>query len=169
MENINNKKGFTLVELILYVAIGSIVLLVITSFFQTNLSSRAKIKAISEVDQQGAYLMQTITQTIVNAEAINSPSIGTSATTLSLDVVDVADDPTLFNNISTYIYLTEGVATPIALNSNLVEVSNLSFTNMSKVSTLGNIRIQFDISFVNNTNRNEYDWTKTFYGSASLR
>ncbi|MBT4448042.1 MAG: prepilin-type N-terminal cleavage/methylation domain-containing protein, partial [Candidatus Komeilibacteria bacterium] len=53
MENINNKKGFTLVELILYVAIGSIVLLVITSFFQTNLSSRAKIKAISEVDQQG--------------------------------------------------------------------------------------------------------------------
>ena len=40
---------------------------------------------------------------------------------------------------------------------------------MSKVSTPGNIRIQFDLSFVNNTNRNEYDWTKTFYGSASLR
>ncbi|MBT6067808.1 prepilin-type N-terminal cleavage/methylation domain-containing protein, partial [bacterium] len=95
MKIFSNKKGFTLVELILYVAIGSIILLIITSFFQTNLSSRAKVKSITEVDQQGAYLMQTITQTIVNAEAINSPSIGTSATTLSLDVVDVADDPTL--------------------------------------------------------------------------
>ena len=113
--------------------------------------------------------MQTIVQTILNAEDINSPSIGTSASSLSLDVVEVANNPTIFNNISTYIYLSEGVITPIALNSNLVEVSNLSFTNMSKVSTPGNIRIQFDLSFVNNTNRNEYDWTKTFYGSASLR
>ena len=118
MENINNKKGFTLVELILYVAIGSIVLLVITSFFQTNLSSRAKIKAISEVDQQGTQIMQTIVQTILNAEDINSPSIGTSASSLSLDVVEVANNPTIFNNISTYIYLSEGVITPIALNSN---------------------------------------------------
>jgi len=153
----------------LYVGIGSVILLVLTLFFQTNLATRAKVKTMAEVNQQGAQIMQIINQTIVNAEAINSPSAGVSASSLSLDVVGASDDPTVFNQTTTNIYITEGVGSPLALNSSLVEVSNLSFTNMSKTDTPGNVKVQFTLTFVNNSGRFEYDFSKTFYSSVSLR
>lgn len=155
--------------MILYVAIGSIVLLAITGFFQNNLTARSKTKAITEVDQQGAQIMQTITQAIINAESINSPAVGGSTNTLSLAMADVASNPTVFSQAATYIYISKGANTPVALNSSLVEISNLTFTNMSQANTPGNIRIQFTLNFINNSGRFEYQWSKTFYDSVSLR
>ncbi|PLX24969.1 hypothetical protein C0580_03515 [Candidatus Parcubacteria bacterium] len=165
----NKQKGFTLIELILYIGIASVVLLVITSFFQMTLSSKAKNKTILEVEQQGMQVMQIITQAVINSEGITSPSAGNSSSGVVLDVVTVSDDPTVFDLSGGTIRITEGAGSPINITSSLVNVDSLIFENLSKADTAGILRIEFTISYINNAGRNEYDWSKTFYSSISLR
>jgi len=162
-------EGFTLVELLLYISIASIMLLTTTLFLQTLLESRVKNQTISEVQAQGAQVMHIITQTIRNAEAITSPAQGASASSLTLDVVDVGDDPTVFDLSSGVLRITEGAGSAIAITNSRVLVSGLSFENLSRTDTPGTLRVEFTITHTNSEGRNEYNFSKTFYGSASLR
>ena len=57
----------------------------------------------------------------------------------------------------------------IALTNSRIVASNLTFTNLSRAGTPGTIRIQFTLTHINPSGRNEYNYNKTFYGSASLR
>lgn len=166
---LQTKKGFTLIELLLYVAISSVMLLVISFFLQTLLESRIKNQTIAEVEQQGLQVMQLITQTVRNAQAITSPLLGTSASSLTLDVITVVSDPTMFDLSSGAIRITEGAGSPVALTNSRVTASGLTFQNLSRTSTPGIIRIQFTLTHVNPEGRNEYSFTKTFIGSATLR
>jgi len=163
------QKGFTLIELLLYVAISSVILLVISLFLQTLLESRIKNQTIAEVEQQGLRVMQIITQTIRNTEAINSPAQGASATILSLDVITGASDPTIFDLLGNTIRITEGVSSAVPLTNSRVTVSGLTFQNLSRSATPGTVRIQFTLTHVNPAGRNEYSFAKTFIGSATLR
>ena len=163
------KKGFTLIELLLYVSIASIILLATSVFLSTLLESRIKNQTIAEVEQQGLQVMQLITQTVRNAEAITAPTVGTSASSVTLDVITVASDPTVFDLSSGVLRITEGAGSAVALTNSRVTVSALTFQNLSRTSTPGTIRIQFTITHVNPSGRNEYNFSKTFIGSATLR
>lgn len=162
-------KGFTLIELLLYISIASIMLLVIFAFFFFLLQSRVKNQTITEVEQQGLATMQIITQTIRNAEVITSPMQGVSAPSLTLDVITTANDPTIFDLANNVIRIKEGTGLNVPLTNSHVIASNFSFSNLSRTGTLGIIRIQFTLSHQNLSNRNEYNFSKTFTSSASLR
>lgn len=168
---IHQKKssGFTLIELLLYVSIIGAAVLSIAGFLSLLMQSRVKNQTISEVEQQGIQVMQIITQTGRNAEAINSPSQGASASSLSLDVVTVANDPTVFDLSSGAIRIKEGVSSAVPLTNSRVTASDLTFQNLSRTGTPGTIRIQFTLTHVNPSVRNEYDFSKTFYETATLR
>lgn len=165
----HSNQGFTLIELLLYVAISGVILLVISLFLQTLLESRIKNQTIAEVEQQGLQVMQLITQTIRNADTINSPAIGASAATLSINTYTAGNNPTVFDLSSGVIRIKEGVGSAIALTNARITASALNFQNLSRVSTPGTIRISFTITHSNPAGRNEYNFSKTFYGSASLR
>jgi prepilin-type N-terminal cleavage/methylation domain-containing protein len=161
--------GFTLIELLLYIAVASIILLVSTLFLFSLLESRVKNQTIAEVEQQGLQVMQVITQTIRNAEAVNSPAQGTSASTLSLDVVNATFDPTVFNLSSEVMNIKEGTNAAISLTNSRVIASGLSFQNLSRANTPGTVRVQYTLTHRNPDGRNEYSFAKTFVGSATLR
>lgn len=164
------KKGFTLVEFLLYFTISTMTILLISFFLFEVLRFRLKSQTIAEVEQEGVQVMQIITQTARNSEAITSPTLGDSTPTLTLDVVDILEDPTLFDISSGVIQIKEGAGLAIPLtSSNRVTASNLSFYNLSRASTDGTIRIQFTLAHLNPENKFEYDYTKTFFGSATLR
>lgn len=163
-----NHKGFTLVEIIIYIALSSFLLLAMTSFFQTSLSARTKSETIAELEQQAMQIMNRLVYVIENAEAINSPSIGNSASSLSLAMSNASINPTVFSLSNKNISMTEGVSAPLNLNNDLLEVDNLKFTNLSYAATAGIIRIEFTLSYVNNDNSQEHSWSKTFYNSVAL-
>ncbi len=169
MHQIYTQKGFTLIELLLYVGIASSILLVSTLFLQTLLESRVKNQTIAEVEQQGLQVTQVITQTVRNSESITTPTVGDSEPSLTLDVVNAGDDPTVFNVSGGSIQITEGSGSPIALTNSRVTASSLTFENLSRTDTPGIIRISFVLTHSNSSGRQEYDFTKTFYASASLR
>lgn len=166
---LEKRNGFTLIELLLYVSVSSSVLLLSTFFLGSLLESRIKNQTIAEVYGQGAYVTQVITQAIRNAEEINSPTEGEDEPSLLITVSDAAKDPTVFDIVDGAIRVTEGVGEPIALTSSQVTASFLSFQNLSLAETPGIIRVSFILTHVNVGGRKEYDFSKTFYASASLR
>lgn len=169
MRNKTKKSGFTLIELLFYTGIASSILLVSTLFLQMLLESRVKQQTISEVDQQGLQVMQIVTQTVRNAENITSPLAGESAALLRLDVHNTDDDPTVFDVSGGVLRITEGAGAPVALTNGRVAVSSLTVENLSRIDTPGIIRVSFVLTYVNPTGRREFDFSKTFYASASLR
>lgn len=168
IKNNYKSKGFTLVELLVYVSTSGIVILIIISVLFMLMQSKSKSNAISEVEQQGNFAMDTILQSVRNAETINSPVQGASSAVFELDVVDSLADPTTYDLNSGKIRITEGVTTPVDLTSAELTITNLNFQNLSRNNTPGNVRISFTITKEAN-GRGSYFYEKTFYSSASLR
>ncbi len=161
--------GFTLVETLLYLVILSTMLGVLTSFIFVSYQTRIKNQTIAEVEQLGEQVMNIITQTIRNSSAINTPAPQTNASSLSLDTYSGTTTPTVFELNSTNLRITEGAAAPINLTGSRLAASAVSFTNVSETGAPGTIRIQFTLIHNNPNGYNEYQYSKTFYGTASLR
>jgi len=159
-----NKKAFTLIELLLYISIAGVMILSISIFLFTVLQSRVKNQTIAEIEQQGTQVMQIITQTIRNSSSIISPSQGNNSTSLE---VDNNGTPTNFDLSGGIIRVNEGMV--VNLTNSRITVSGLDFYNLSQDNTIGTIRIQFTLTHINPAGRNEYNYSKTFYGSASLK
>jgi len=168
-KKIGSGKGFTLIELILYIAIASIVLGVVTLFLRSLVEGKIKSDTIAEVEQQGLQITHRITRAIRSSEGIISPAQGLSGASLTLDTVNASDDPTIFDLAVDTIRITEGAGSAITLNNGIVTASNLLFYNVSSTDTPGIIKIEFVLTSVNPAGRNEYDYTRTFYGTAALR
>ncbi len=142
--NLQANKGFTLIELLLYIGIVGAMILSVSAILPLLMQSRVKNQTISEVEQQGVGVMELITQTGRNATDINF----TTAFDLSAGIIR---------------------QNSVALTNSRVVASGLTFTNLSRPGTPGTVRIQFTITHINPSGRNEYDYNKTFYGNATLR
>jgi prepilin-type N-terminal cleavage/methylation domain-containing protein len=163
------QKGYTLIELLLYVVIVGVLLTTVTAFYGLALDARVKNQSISEVDQQGALAMELMTQTIRNASGITTPAAGASGNSLTITVPTGAFSPTIFNLTGTTLQIKEGAATAIPLTNSKVEVTSLIFRNLSRPSTPGLVQISMTLARVNPTDRNVYEYEKTFTTSAALR
>jgi type II secretory pathway pseudopilin PulG len=174
-KNKNHIFGFTLVEVLLYVAIIGIVFFSVSIFISLTVESRIKSQVIAEVEQVGTQTMLLIEQTIRNSVGVSAPTNGsqlfcTSENPCSLLMSDVLKNPTLFTTWFPVIWMKEGNNGYQHLTGDKIRVSNFSFYNLSKTGTPGIIRIQFTLSYNTEvTGRFEYNYSKTFYGSASLR
>lgn len=165
----SKKSGFTLVELLLYIGLAATLLLSISVFLSISLESQAKNQTIAEVEQEGQRVLQLITQTIRNASSTNYPTASNSSSSLSLITPIPSKNPTVFNLVSSTIFITEGVVQSTPLTSSRLTVSNLQFDNFSRINTRGIIRVSFTLTYNNLTGRNEFDYSKIFYGTATLR
>ena len=161
--------GYTLLELLLYISMYSIIMLSVMGLLFTLLEVRIKSRTEAEVDQQGVQIVHLITQAIRNSDNINSPAAGASSASLSLDMPGTSLDPTVFDLSSGVARISETGGAAVELSNSLVTVSDLTFTNLTRPQTPGNIRIEFTVTYVNNEGRYEYDYSKTFTADASLR
>jgi type II secretory pathway pseudopilin PulG len=169
MKKNSNQQGFTLLELLLYTSLMGIIVLAVSLVFQITLASRIKNQTIGEVEQQGIQVVQRVSQTIRNSTSITSPAQNISDSQLTLVVPTGASSPTIFNISGGAVQMKEGAGAAVALTNTKVTASGLTFVNSSRASTPGSVRFQFTLTYINNSGRNEYDFTKTFYGTASLR
>jgi len=166
---LNPRKGFTLVELLVYISLVSMMLLAVASFAKIILQARVRNQVISEVEQQGVQVIQIISQTIRNAENITAPASGGGTGGLTLNVISVSQNPTVFSLDSDIIKIKEGSTSQINLTNSKVIASDLIFQNLSRTDTPGIIKYSFVLDYDNQSDKPEYNYLKTFYSSASLR
>jgi Tfp pilus assembly protein PilW len=166
---LKQSNGFTLVELLLYIAITVIIVTTISTFLIMIMTTQVKAQTVAEVEQQGLQVKQLITQTIRNAAAINLPvNAGDTGSTLSVNTFDLTKSPTIFTLNNGTIYITEGTSTPLAITSSRIITSSLVFARLG-AKKQKNISIDFTLSHYNPSNRNEYYYVQTFYATANAK
>lgn len=134
--------GTTLVELLLYMGLLTVFITGLTTLFLTSVETQLEGQAVSVVTQEGQFILQRIEYDVYRADAITSPSPGSSSSTLSLTIGGV-----------TYTYQLNGQVLELTSNSvteplHRVDllVSDLQFTRISDGSNFDSLRVSFDAS-----------------------
>jgi Tfp pilus assembly protein PilW len=168
IKNKNRKTGFSLIELLLYIAILGMFIFAITSFLNIMTSSRINNQTVLEVNNQGSQIIRIITQTIRNATGVNNPSFSSSSNVLNLSTSISGTSPTIFSESGGILSMKEGSSSAVSLNNDKVVISNLLFENLSQTSNFSTVRISFTLTSTQDgpgiTSK-----VANFYGSATVR
>ncbi|MBI4038377.1 prepilin-type N-terminal cleavage/methylation domain-containing protein [Candidatus Daviesbacteria bacterium] len=162
-----HERGFTFIEVILYVAIITIVMSALIPFAWSVIEGGVQSSSQQEVFSQARFVSERIKYEIRNANGINS----VSPTNISLAVSPPANDPTIIDLAAGNIRIKLGAASAVNLNSTDTKITTLTFTNYSSADNKTK-HIQFSFTIDDNypSGRAEYDVPSyTLEGSAELR
>jgi type II secretory pathway pseudopilin PulG len=169
MKNLFKSRGFTLVETLLYIGIASILLTSVAAITINILSNKASLTAMEEVSQNARFGMEKVTFVIRNADSINTPTQGNTGTLLSLAMPDAAQNPTVFSVNNGILQIQEGSNSAVALTTSSVNIPTIQFSNVSYPDTPGVIRTEFTLEAQNDSDRREFEFSRTFFTTASVR
>lgn len=158
-------RGFSLLEISLYLAILSTLVFGIGAFVNLVSVTRIKNQTMTEVDQQAFQIIENVTQTIRNANTVVFPTIGQISS--SLTMVDGDNNTVVFEIVGDKFTVNRGNGV-INLSNEKVTVENLLFKDLSRVGTPAVIQINFTISYNNISGNQNYNYSKTYVASASL-
>ena len=115
---LTSQKGITVVELLLYMGILTILLTILTSVFTSALDVQSESNAVSSVEQDGNYILARLAYDIHRAQSINiPPTNGTTSNSFQI-VVDGIN----------YTY-------SIDVNNNLILTNNFGVNNLNNYGT----------------------------------
>lgn len=160
-----DNQGFTLVELLLYVFVASGILLSVVALVALLIQSRVKNQTISLVEQQGAQIIQLVTQEINNAKTITSPTVGNTANILQFQ--DINNQSQQVSLVSSTLFFNKNNKNYF-LNPTTIQVSNLEVKNLG-VAGHDSVKIKFDLNYKNLSGLNHYSYSQTFYATANIR
>lgn len=158
------KKGFTLVELLIFMGIFSLLIFIIVDIFSSALETNQEIQSFSVVQQDGSYIISRLQYDISRAQTITIPaSLGTQTTSLQV-IVDGTTHTYQLN--SDNLLLTDPTGTN-QLNSFDTVVSNISFTRVGNVGGKNTIKLAFTLA--SKTQRPQGPEIKNFQTTIGLR
>ena len=162
------QRGFTFIELILYVAIVTMLLTALVPFAWNIIEGGAKSATQQEVFSTARYISERLKYEIRNATGINS----VSSTQISLITDNAATNPTIISSSSGVLTIKQGAGSPVALNTPNASVSAFTFTNYTATASATK-HIQFVFTMKANypaaAKRQEFNETTTIEGSAEIR
>jgi len=161
---INTSSGFTLVELLLYMGLLSIILVVFTNIFTAIIDMQLGAQSTSNVSQDGRYTYSRLIYDINTADTVLEPaSLGSTSAILRLTK---NSQEYSYSLVSDNLVMTDATSAA-ALNGFNTKLSNLSFQRIGNVNGKHTFRINFTI-----TSRSQLDGTpetKIFQTTAGLR
>ncbi len=162
------KKGFTIIEIVLYVALLAIVVGAVSALLVFTLRSQAKLQSQRDITFQASRLIDIMTREIVQAESIYSPTsiFNVSPGQLSLETknqVPQGETSTYvdFYQCGTQVCIKREGQNSQALTSNSVQVTMLEFQVVNPAPAIPSIQINFTLS--------SHDSSLAITSSASLR
>ena len=124
---IKSCKGYTLLELLIYIAILAITTTLIIALIFNLIQAKEKNQVLSEVQENIRFSLEKISQAVRNAKAINEAN----GSILNLSTFDPATDPTIFSlTPAETIQMKENGGPERELTTNKVRVSSLIFSEI---------------------------------------
>lgn len=135
--------AFTLIEMIVYMSLLSILLMVLTGIFASALEVQKETEATSSVEQDGRFLLSRLAFDIERADTLVIPvNLGDTSSTLQIKIggIDYAyslagGNLTLINNQGADM-----------LNSFDTGISNLSLQRLGNTTGKNTIRVSFTVT-----------------------
>jgi Tfp pilus assembly protein PilW len=138
-------KGFTLVELIIYIGLLSTFLLVLLEIFISILNLRAESETTSVINQDTRFIFTRMAYDIDRADLVNQPAaLGETTNTLQLVISGVTYTYSLSNG--NLILTVGGVGDQ--LNSNETTIENLSFQKIGNASGKPTLKTQLTVQAI---------------------
>lgn len=140
-------RGFTLVEILIYLGIiGTIATSLI--FFSFSVSdARSKTYAVSEVNANARVVTEILSSYIYHAEDVLEPLPGFSSNVLVL-MMPAPQPPVTISLVDGVLYFLEDGGTPMELTAETTRVAGpIEFLNLSKAGERDNIRFSFTLEF----------------------
>ncbi len=170
--NMNKQQGFTLVEVILYVAILGFISTALMTMSINMMSLKTKSVSEQELDSNLQFISQKINFEIRNAKSISA----TTTSSLTLISADNSRNPTIFDLNNGNIRIGFGVggscpaASPCILNNNVVHFSGFSVTNLSSgTSQTENVLYTLTGNYINTSGRSEFNASGSITDSIEVR
>ncbi len=122
------ERGFTLIETLIYSALTTLIVTFAILTTYSMIDSADRVRNQKELVDNQKLLTQKIYYTLQSVSAINSPGIGATSTTLSVDKVGYGSNPVVVNTASSVAWLKRGAsaAQPIT-DTFYAQVQSLSF------------------------------------------
>jgi len=141
----NSSRGFTLVELLIYIGMISILFIVLTQVFGSILDAQLESEATSSVQQDGRFILSRFSYDIRRSDDIILPAaLGDQSSSLQLNIGGVNYTYSLNSGD---LELTNDIGTN-AINSGDTTVSNLQFTRIgnSGANAKNTIQIEYTVT-----------------------
>jgi len=166
-----NGAGFTLIEILVYIAVIAIILVSVLSFLRWAIISSKKQEAMREVLDSGRSAMEIMTREIREAKSVYDPT--STSTQLSLETLKYLPQGETMSYIDFFLCQTQlcfkkESQNPITLTSNKVEVKNLIFRKIV-TNQIPSIQIEITVDYKNPKNLSEYQASINLISTASLR
>lgn len=162
MIQLSQRSGLTLVEIILFLAILSIMAGAIIGVLLDTQDARVRQHSVASLEQQGTHVLSTTTKMIRRAEKIISPPVGDTGSILVLQMAKNEEYPTIVMHSGSGIILVQKSTTSALLNSEMF-LSDMSFRNVGGTNIWMSFTLTTDIPTLA-----KQIFRRTFNGSATL-
>ncbi len=137
--------GFTLVELLIYMGLISILMVMITQLFGAIFDVKIESEANSAVDQDGRFILSRLIHDIERSSAIITPlNYGSSSGNLVLTISGAANTYSVSGG---NLQLTNNSGTN-SVNSSQTTVSNMTFQKIGDEAANETVKITFTVSSI---------------------
>lgn len=172
----HHTKGFTLLEMLMYVAVIALVIGAVSIMLVWGIRMQARSRIVSEVAFQGQRAMEIMTEEIAQAWSVYTPTslFGVSPGQLSLQTVSVSSSRENFGYIDFFrcgirlCFKREG-SEPIALTTENVSVDNLTFNFIDATGDYDSVQIILTLRYNTLGQQSAYQGSASFQSSAAIR
>lgn len=162
-------RGFSLLELLLYVAILSGLMIVVSDSFISLSKARGQAEARNEVNASIRFATERIRQDLKGASAVTTPILGTPSTTLTATVAGVT---ILYDTLAGQLRRKEGAAAYVPVTGTNVFVNVPTFTRLENYNAPLNATttaIQVAMTFRYNASSTDWSYADTLRTTVTLR
>ncbi|MFA6909334.1 MAG: type II secretion system protein [Patescibacteria group bacterium] len=173
-----SKKGFTLIEILVYMGIVVGILIAASTFAWNIIGSKTKSQAMQEVQANAYIVMERITHDIRNASdvdprsafEINIADPRHTSEAFILTAQEVSITPIVYTVDNGTLYVSHGGGAPVSVTSNIVEVTDLTLSDLSSpAGTTKQVLIQLSLIYRNPSQQNSRHAELTLTTSAEIR
>lgn len=159
------KKGFTIVELLIYMGLLAVFIVVLSQIFGSIIDTQLESTSSSAVDQDGRYILARLAYDIHRATAVTTPSSnGSTTANLGLTISGATYSYQLANS---QLALASPQGSDM-LHSFQSTVSDLSFTRLGNTTGPVSVQVNFTLTSVPTT-LDQQSETRSYQTSVSLR
>lgn len=166
----SGRRGFSLVEMIVYLGIVSSVLVSATLFAAEFAAIRLKAELYREVQRNAVLAVQRIE---VEMREASSVDVGGSTFgdpgVLSVHTDVAGNDPTVFSVTDGVLYVQRGVGPQLPLTSSKVEVRNFDVENVSNTGRTRAVRTKLTVGSVGGQLFKDVEAEVTLYATGRVR
>jgi prepilin-type N-terminal cleavage/methylation domain-containing protein len=171
---LRDKNGFTLVELLIYIAIIGMVMTTFVYFGMTIFDYRNKSNAAQEVQANERMALSLMSQKIRGAKDVNiaSSTFNSDPGVLSLVMDDISKNPTIFSltKADGSLQIAEGGTSTTTVTSKNVLITNLVFTNLTATSGIAeDIGINMTMQYNNTSQDVKNNYSDSLETAVSIR